>query len=60
MFYFICVLKYLITRANPGNSLKDKLQNLFKKYPTVPIQYIGIPSDGKGNALDWENEPIWK
>lgn len=60
MFYFICVLKYLITRANPGNSLKDKLQNLFKKYPTVPIQYIGIPSDGKGNSLDWENEPIWK
>ncbi len=60
MFYFICVLKYLITRANPGNSLKDKLQNLFKKYPMVPIQYIGIPSDGKGNALDWENEPIWK
>ncbi|QIH40285.1 Abi family protein [Flavobacterium sp. Sr18] len=60
MFYFICVLKYLITRANPGNSLKDKLQNLFKKYPTVPIQYIGIPSDGKGSALDWENEPIWK
>lgn len=60
MFYFICVLKYLITRVNPGNSLKDKLQNLFKKYPTVPIQYIGIPSDGKGNALDWENEPIWK
>lgn len=60
MFYFICVLKYLITRANPGNSLKDKLQNLFKKYSTVPIQYIGIPSDGKGNALDWENEPIWK
>lgn len=60
MFYFICVLKYLITRANPGNSLKDKLQNLFKKYPTVPIQYIGIPSDGKGNSLDWKNEPIWK
>lgn len=60
MFYFICILKYLITRANPGNSLKDKLQNLFKKYPNVPIQYIGIPSDGKGNSLDWENEPIWK
>lgn len=60
MFYFICILKYLITRANPRNSLKDKLQNLFKKYPTVPILYIGIPSDGKGNSLDWENEPIWK
>jgi abortive infection bacteriophage resistance protein len=60
MFYFICVLKYLITRANPTNSLKNKLQILFKKYPTVPIQYMGIPSDGKGNMLDWENEAIWK
>lgn len=60
MFYFICVLKYLITRANPSNSLKVKLKNLFEKYPTVPIQFIGIPSDGKGNMLDWENENIWK
>lgn len=60
MFYFICILKYLIARANPGNHLKEKLQILFKKHPTVPIQYLGIPSDGKGNKLDWENEPIWK
>ena len=60
MFYFICVLKYLITRANPTNSLKNKLQILFKKYPTIPIQYMGIPSDGKGKMLDWETENIWK
>lgn len=60
MFYLLCVIKYLITRANPGNSLKTKLQTLFKKYSTVPIQYLGIPSDGKGNMLDWENENIWK
>jgi abortive infection bacteriophage resistance protein len=60
VFYFICVLKYLITRANPSNSLKDKLQALFKKHPTIPIQFLGIPSDGKGNMLDWETENIWK
>lgn len=60
MFYFICILKYLINRANPGNSLKTKLKTLFEKYPTVPIQFLGIPSDGKGNRLDWENEDIWK
>jgi len=28
-FYFICVLKYLLQRANPGNSLKTKLDSLF-------------------------------
>jgi hypothetical protein len=30
---------------------------LFNKYPNIPIKYIGIPSDGKGNLLDWQNEP---
>ncbi|MCE3296025.1 MAG: hypothetical protein K0R65_1739 [Crocinitomicaceae bacterium] len=59
MFYFICILKYLLLRANPNNSLKDKLENLFNKYPSIPIQFIGIPSDGKGNMLDWKSEPLW-
>ena len=59
-FYFICALKYLLQRSNAGNSLKEKLTALFTKYPTVPIQYLGIPSDGKGSMLDWQNEPLWK
>jgi len=59
-FYFICVLKYLLLRANPGNSLRLKLEILFSKYPTIPIQFMGIPSDGKGNMLDWKIEDIWK
>lgn len=60
VFYFLCVLRYLLLRANPSNSMKQKLENLFDKYPTVPIKYLGIPSDGKGNLLDWKNEPLWK
>lgn len=60
VFYFICVLRYLLQRANPGNSLRAKLAALFAKYPDVPIQYMGIPSDGKGALSDWQNEPIWK
>ncbi|MEO9659747.1 Abi family protein [Maribacter dokdonensis] len=60
IFYFICVLRYLLLRANPGNRLKEKLELLFAKYPEVPIQYLGIPSDGNGNLLDWKNEPLWK
>lgn len=60
VFYFICILKYLLLRANPGNSLKNKLINLFNKYPDIPIQFVGIPSDSKGNMLDWQNQPIWK
>ncbi len=60
VFYFLCILKYLLTRVNPNNSLKEKLVALFNKYPNVPVKYIGIPSDGKGNLLNWQNEPLWK
>lgn len=59
VFYFICILKYLLLRANPGNNLRNKLEFLFEKYPNVPIQFIGIPSDENGEMLNWQNEPLW-
>jgi len=60
LFYFLCVLKYLLLRANPGNNLKVKLETLFAKYLTVPIKYLGIPTDGTGNMLNWQDEPLWQ
>jgi len=60
VFYFLCVLRYMLLRANPSNSMKEKVENLFNKYPSVPIKYLGIPSDGKGNLLNWQNQPIWQ
>lgn len=60
VFYFLCVLKYLLGRANPGNHLKEKIIELFDKYQNVPIQYLGIPSDKQGKMKHWENEPLWK
>lgn len=60
IFYFLCLLKYLLAKINPNNSFKDRLIALFNKYPNIPIKYMGIPSDGKGNLLDWKNEPLWK
>ncbi len=60
VFYFINILKYLLIRSNPGNRLKDRLITLFEKYQNIPIKYLGIPSDGQGNLLNWENEPMWK
>lgn len=59
-FYFICILKYLLNTSNHNNHLTQKLDALFQKHPNVPIQYIGIPSDGKGNLLDWRTEPLFK
>jgi abortive infection bacteriophage resistance protein len=60
VFYFLGVLKYMLLRVNNGNNMKFKMEKLFNSYPNIPIQYLGIPSDGKGNQLDWKNEPIWK
>ena len=59
VFYFLCILKYLLLRANPNNGIKNKMITLFAKYPDVPIKYLGIPSDDNGNMLDWQNEPLW-
>jgi abortive infection bacteriophage resistance protein len=59
VFYFLCVLKYLLLRANPGNGLKDKLIALFDKYPNVPIKYLGIPSDENNEILNWDDESLW-
>ncbi len=59
-FYLLSVIKYFLERVNPNNSLTEKLDNLFNKYPNVPIKYIGIPSDDNGKLLDWKNQPIWK
>ncbi|MDI9357366.1 MAG: Abi family protein [Phycisphaerales bacterium] len=60
VFYFLCILKYLLNRINPNNSFKEKLVALFQKYPNIPIKYVGIPSDGRGNLLGWQNQPLWQ
>jgi len=58
-FYFLCVLKYLLDSANPGNNFSNKLVSLLNAFPEVPIQYLGIPSDGSGKLIDWQKEPLW-
>lgn len=60
VFYFLCALRYILLRVSPNDDLPLKLNKLFCKYENVPVQYIGIPSDGKGKLLEWQNEPIWK
>ena len=50
----------MLNSANHNNNLTQKLDDLFIKYPTVPIKYLGIPSDGMGNLLDWKFEPLFQ
>ncbi len=58
-FYFICVLKYLLNAANPGNHLKEKIIQLFQKYEHVPVRFMGIPTNDAGEMLNWKSEPLW-
>ena len=58
-FYFLCTLKYLLWEANSYNNFTSKFESLFAKYPNVPIKFLGIPSDGKGELLKWDQEPLW-
>ena len=59
-FYFLCILKYFLLSANPGNYLKEDLVTLLKKYPYVPIEYMGIPSVEDKKLIDWKTQPLWR
>lgn len=59
-FYFLCILKYLLQGANPTNHLKEKLEALMIKYPSTPIQYMGIPTSNGLSLLNWKAEPLWQ
>lgn len=59
-FYYLNVLKYFLNIINPNNSFKTKLENLFTKYPNIKIEYMGLPTDAKGNIKDWKAQPLWK
>ncbi len=59
-FYLLCVINYFLARVNPRNSLKEKLDVMFQKYPDIPLQYLGIPADEDGKLLDWQQEALWK
>jgi abortive infection bacteriophage resistance protein len=59
-FYTICIVKYILSTVNPSHHIKEHFKQLIAKYPTVPIEYMGIPSDDDGTMFNWENELLWK
>ncbi|MBC7426907.1 MAG: Abi family protein [Bacteroidia bacterium] len=58
-FYFLCTIQYLLKSANISSQLKIKLEDLINKYPSVSVKYIGLPTNGEDNLLDWKSEPLW-
>ena len=52
VFYALSMIIYLLNTINPNHTFKQKLQNLFKKYPNVDRAAMGFPKN-------WHAEPLW-
>lgn len=54
LYYFLCMLNYMLQTANPTSPFKARLKELLKEYEDV------VSLDAMGFPKDWENEIIWK
>ncbi len=54
VYYFLCMINFLLQTANPTSNFKSRLLDLLAEYKDViNIEYMGFPTD-------WQNENIWK
>ena len=53
IYYVLSVIIYLLNVINPNHTFKQKLENLFLKYPNVDRAALGFPTN-------WNLEPLWK
>jgi abortive infection bacteriophage resistance protein len=53
IYYVLSMMIYLLNTVNPKHTFKQKLENLFRKYPNVDRAAMGFPAG-------WFDEPLWK
>ena len=53
VYYVLSMIIYFLNVINPNHTFKQKLNNLFLKYPNVDKAAMGFPAN-------WDSEPIWK
>ncbi len=53
IFPLLCAIIYLNNFISPGHHLKIDLQDLFRKFKTVPLRNMGFP-------LNWAEQLIWQ
>jgi abortive infection bacteriophage resistance protein len=53
VFYALSMILYLLDVVNPVHTFRQKLENLFLKYPNVDKAAMGFLSG-------WDSEPLWK
>ena len=53
VYYFMCVILYLLETVNPNSKFKKHFFELLEKYPNVDVGYMGFPKE-------WKEHPLWK
>lgn len=52
LYMHLCIMKYLMNIIAPENTFSIKLQDLFKRYPSVDPNALGMKPE-------WTQEPLW-
>jgi abortive infection bacteriophage resistance protein len=53
LYVHMCLMRYMLNTILPKNSFSVRLEELFKKYPNVDPNALGMKPD-------WQQEPLWK
>lgn len=53
MYYFLCVILYLLQTINPNTKFRQHFKDLLNEYSIVDVGYMGF-------TKDWKNHPLWK
>ena len=53
LYYALSMIIYFLNTVNPKHSFKQKLNDLFEKYPNVDKRAMGFPAN-------WQTEPLWQ
>ncbi len=53
IFPLLSAIIYMNNEISPGNSIKQELIDLFKKYPNIHLSRMGFPNN-------WQKEPLWQ
>ncbi len=51
-YLYICIIKYLLDRVNPNNTLTTKLKALYSKHPNINAFALDFPDN-------WVEQPLW-
>ncbi|OMP81128.1 Abi family protein [[Flexibacter] sp. ATCC 35208] len=53
LYYQLCIVRYLLHTASPGNDFSYKLMELLVKYRGIDLERMGFPEN-------WDEEDLWQ